>query len=546
MREIFKSTIVIVLSAYLALSFVLTSCGTDTSKDDRDNSAPQVISTFPLDNSFDVPLDNSIIITFSEPIDNGTITEATLRLSRDGRYVPGITSLTGATVTLDPAEPFSLLSTYTVTSTTGIKDTAGNALAADYFWSFTTRDGSWGPANAIDNGIGNAWYPGVAINQNGIVTAAWSQTDGGFRNIWANRYTPVNGWETAQLIETYDSDADTPQVGVDSNGNAIVVWGQMSEGIPSIWANRYVSGSGWGTAQLIETSSAMSFNPRMAMDNSGSTIAVWIQNSGGQNTIWTNRYEVASGWGSAQALESSGQPDFVTVAIDGTGNAMAVWNAGFVIWACPYTLGNGWGTPQWINIQGGNTGPPQIALDSNGNAIVAWHESDGTRHHIWSNRYHVGTGWGLAQLVETNSTSDAYYPQVGIDLNGNAIVGWYQDDGPQWSTWANIYYADGTGWGTPQQLSANGAISSMPQIAMDLTGNAIVVWFQADGSRTNMWANRYGRHFGWGTAQLIESIDGNIATIGNPGLAVHKRGNVVAVWAQNDGNYNRVWAAWFE
>lgn len=30
---------------------------------------------------------------------------------------------------------------------------------------------------------------------------------------------------------------------------------------------------------------------------------------------------------------------------------------------------------------------PQIAMDSSGNALAVWHQSDGTRFNIWANRF---------------------------------------------------------------------------------------------------------------------------------------------------------------
>jgi hypothetical protein len=47
--------------------------------------------------------------------------------------------------------------------------------------------------------------------------------------------------------------------------------------------------------------------------------------------------------------------------------------------------------------------------------------------------------------------------------------------------------------------------ASKAQVAMDAGGNAIAVWEQSDGTRVNIWANRYAVGGGWGTAQLIET-----------------------------------------
>ena len=49
---------------------------------------------------------------------------------------------------------------------------------------------------------------------------------------------------------------------------------------------------------------------------------------------------------------------------------------------------------------------PQVALDKNGNAISLWQQNDGIRWNIWANRFIVGSGWGVAQLIETEADLD--------------------------------------------------------------------------------------------------------------------------------------------
>src|SRR2546426_1281513 len=52
--------------------------------------------------------------------------------------VTGTVSYNGVTATFTPTVNLAPLTTYTATISTGAKDLAGNALAADLVWSFTT------------------------------------------------------------------------------------------------------------------------------------------------------------------------------------------------------------------------------------------------------------------------------------------------------------------------------------------------------------------------------------------------------------------------
>jgi hypothetical protein len=57
-------------------------------------------------------------------------------------------SYSGTTATFAPASNLAPSTLYTATITTGVKYIAGNALANNYVWSFTTA-----PATTVENGI---------------------------------------------------------------------------------------------------------------------------------------------------------------------------------------------------------------------------------------------------------------------------------------------------------------------------------------------------------------------------------------------------------
>ncbi len=329
-------------------------------------------------------------------------------------------------------------------------DSTGNAIAVWHqydgttlsIWAnrYTVDSGGWGTAKLIETGTGSAELPQVAVDSTGNAIAVWRQYDGAAWSIWANRYTVGSGWGTAALIETGPGSAELPQIAVDSTGSAIAVWHQDDDAVWSIWANRYTVGSGWGTAKLIETGTGNAELPQIAVDSTGNAIAVWRQYDGAMLSIWANRYTVGSGWGTAELIETgAGSAELPQIAVDSTGNAIAVWHQddGTVlsIWANRYKIGSGWGTAKLIETGTGSVRDSQVAVDSTGNAIAVWRQYDGTVLSIWTNRYKVGSGWGTAKLIETG-TGSAELPQVAVS-NGNTIAVWRQYDGAAWSIWAN-------------------------------------------------------------------------------------------------------------
>jgi len=185
------------------------------------------------------------------------------------------------------------------------------------------------------------------------------------------------------------------------------------------------------------------------------------------------------------ALATRHTATITTGVRDLAGNAMSENYA----WSFAFRDGL-WGTAALIETD--NTGDalyPQVAMDAGGNAIAVWMEDDGTRYHIWANRYMPGAGWGMAALIETNNAGDAD-PQVAMDASGNAIAVWY--GGPGYISIAANRYVAGKGWGTAALIETdNTGGASYPQVAMDASGNAIAVWQQSEGTRHNIWANRF-------------------------------------------------------
>ena len=404
----------------------------------------------------------------------------------------------------------------------------------------------WGNAQLIEDNSGEAWNPQVSVDSMGNAIAVWQGAgDVGWANIWSNRYVVGTGWGTTQLIEDNSGVSWGPQVSMDSSGNAIAVW-QQFDGVSSwdIWSNRYVVGTGWGTAQPIEYNmgDARLDYAQVSMDSSGNAIAVWCQFDGFRDSIWSNRYVVGMGWGTAEIIETddSGDAWYPQVSADDSGNAIAVWcqydGIYLNIWSNRYVVGTGWGIAQLIEIDSlGDAWNPQVSADSSGNAIAVWQQYDGIRTNICSNRYVVGTGWGIAQLIETDNTGEAGNPQISVDSSGNAIAVWNQLE-VRYSLWSNRYVV-GVGWGTAQMIETDSSGDAQGDIcvSMDGSGNAIVVWIQTadDGFRWSVWSNRYVVGTGWGTAQIIETE--NLGDAHNARVSVDSSGNAIAIWQQTAG-----------
>jgi hypothetical protein len=125
-----------------------------------DTVAPRVSEVAPQDAATGVAPDAKVEATFSEEMDASTIDGATFTLTKDAG-TPPIAAMVGydaasGKATLDPGAQLDPGSTYTATiegGASGVKDLAGNPLAAEEAWSFTTLApaDSTPPAVTIDS-----------------------------------------------------------------------------------------------------------------------------------------------------------------------------------------------------------------------------------------------------------------------------------------------------------------------------------------------------------------------------------------------------------
>ncbi|MCE9658547.1 MAG: immunoglobulin domain-containing protein [Burkholderiales bacterium] len=392
-----------------------------------------------------------------------------------------------------------------------------------------------------------------------VVTNAVASATSNAATLTVLSATTAKSWGTPQLLRTDGDDTNTTaELAMDGSGNALVVWGQEFSSSLSrvdIWSNRFTVGAGWGTAQVIESndlSSTSNSQPFVAADAAGNALVVWYQSSGSGsfNSIWANRYTAGAGWGTPELIETgnAGSAYSPNVAVDRNGNGLAVWaqsnGVRYSLWANRYTVGAGWGTAELIETdEAGDVAwfasPPSIAFDPSGRAIVVWQQSDGTRDNIWANRYTPGVGWGTAELIETDNAGRARFPQVAVDAAGNALAVWAQSDGTRDDIWANRYVV-GTGWGTPQRIETGDGGASDAQVAFDASGKAMATWTQRDTTtnRDTVRFNRYTAGTGWGVAALVASSP--VGSVNSARFVFDADGGALAVWGTTDGTNNIV------
>lgn len=168
-----------------------------------DTTRPTVTVTSPLDGATNVPLNRVVTVAFNEPMDPSTITEGTFTLN-DGSSVDGVVTYsdTGRSATFTPDEPLLPSTDYTATVTVGVDDLAGNNLANNVSWTFTTGTGTDTARPTVTSTNPSSNATNVATNKK--VNATFSEPMDP-DTITNGSYTLVGPSGAVQGLVTYDA-----------------------------------------------------------------------------------------------------------------------------------------------------------------------------------------------------------------------------------------------------------------------------------------------------------------------------------------------------
>ena len=492
-------------------------------------------------------------------VDPATLTVQSFLLEKPpGMPIPGTVSLGDqpSVLVFTPDETLDVLTEFRITLSTDLASVDGQQLNEPTSWRFTTLPPEWGKSELLEEmGDGESRRSKVAVDPMSNAFAVWEVNDGDRISVWGNRYTRTGLWGTPQALDTTDDvDATNPQIAVDTDGNAFAIWEQDQAGPnPSIWGARFDESNGWSAPELLNTETLTEArNPSIGADASGNAVAVWIQRDvdsiGG---VFANRYVSGEGWGdTAVAIEPTGISLIGTntsVAVARNGSAVAAWRRPRVdndnVWGNSFAPNGGWGTAQLIKeVNNDDATDPRVAIDNDGTGYAVWQQTTAGRDSVWSNRFDAGT-WGDPELIESFDEGNAVTPDITADALGNAYAVWSQDDGDFANIWANTYDPNDGGWGTAELIETPAAVADddddaiRPRISANPSGIVFAVWLQGIEGWLSVRSNRYTTESGWGVADFIEDKE---LRASEPSIAVDEANHAHAVWphavGREDGN----------
>ncbi|MFY0528133.1 Ig-like domain-containing protein [Archangium gephyra] len=520
-----------------------------------DLSPPAVSGTTPATGSSEVDILAPVRFTFNEPVDASSLTPGSLTLEVNGAPVETTVACTASVTScaFTPVSPLPYRETVRATLSATVKDTAGRVMTSPVSLTFTTRGRVWQAPREVRS-MRPGLFPDVAVDGQGQSLAVWVQgTASGAYRPFASRSTPYGGWEPARELDTvHPGDVERPAVAVNEAGFGVAVW-ELHGARVDLYAAEYTPGTGWGEPRLLDTRAEPVSTPRVGVDAEGNALVVWRQSDGTAESLWAARLVKGGGWGAPLLLEpDAGATTVPALALEGSGRAVAAWlqpdTGGTVrVRASRYVPGSGWTPPEQAAASGEGTSV-SAALSANGSAFLLFRGSSeaGPSASLLSTRFVPGEGWSTAPTRLGDAPPGGDDPALALDRWGRAMAVWTRPSSTfdSWVLSVSRFVPE-EGW---RSIPLGTRMASQPAVASDGQGNFHLVWVENTYGIDQVFAARYPEG---ATAinSLVEMEPYHGGTSKRPRVRANGTGAAMTVWYRDNGggfSSNLVYAAAYE
>ncbi|MEZ0372049.1 MAG: fibronectin type III domain-containing protein [Candidatus Sericytochromatia bacterium] len=258
-------------------------------------------------------------------------------------------------------------------------------------------------------------HSSLAMDASGDFVISWygkHQNEDNY-GVFARRYNSAGVAQASELhVNTFTTgNQHTTAVAMDADGDFVITWtsyGQDGD-VSGIFAQRYNSAGQAQASEFPVNSYTSSFqrSPAVAMDSTGNFVISWesVNQDGSSGGVYAQRYH------------SLGQAQGSVFAVN------------------TYTTG----------LQRS----PAIAMDAEGDFLISWHSAgqvgEGYYYDVFAQRYNSqGQAQGTEFQVNSTTIGDQRDPAVAMDANGDFVIAWGTYHVVNEEVFAQRYRADGT------------------------------------------------------------------------------------------------------
>ncbi|WP_109830830.1 putative Ig domain-containing protein [Reichenbachiella versicolor] len=302
----------------------------------------------------------------------------------------------------------------------------------------------------------------------------------------------------------------------DADGDYVIAWQSYQDGDGyGIYAQRYnASGEKQGVEfKVNQYTTGFQINPSAAMDSDGDFVIVWESSSQDGSSFGVY----------AQSFDANGvaqKSDDILVNTETSSNQRH----------------------------------PSVGMDSDGDFVVTWQSylQDGSDYGVYAQRFQLsGDKVGGELSVNTDTDGTQRNPSIAVDSDGDFVIAWEGKDSGGLGVFAQRFSADGSKQGdiNKQEISTGDDDYTNPSVAMDSSGDYIIAWngdyyySYDDGmgsvsivSNNRVQLRRYNANglpkAGRGTT-IVQDIKSDIE-LGAPSAAITDTDKFVITWEQEN------------
>ncbi len=351
----------------------------------------------------------------------------------------------------------------------------------------TYSGGSWQAAVKVAESGDGLGLPALASGPEGEALLVWYENVGGSLEL---RWSRLSGgsWTTPATLAGPITWAGPvpPALDMNENGQAIVVWAHNPGPGFRVYARRYANGA-WSSSVNLDNGSAQGAYPAVAVAEDGSALAAWMRVDGGNAYVSANRYE-AGAWQGEEVLSGAfNSQTLPSVAVEGGRGLVTWWQTApgeTKVFAATYE--GSWSGPELLGSDAsGSAAFPQAGLDAEGRGLVVWTQDQGGTRVVTYATYE--NGWQPGSVLSPNTGGDADPVSLALDKSGHGVAVWAQA-----SAVGDVVHATRFTKGAPdapEVITAPGVIEAVfPEVALAPTGDAVAIWWQDDGNQ-RVYAN---------------------------------------------------------
>jgi hypothetical protein len=360
-------------------------------------------------------------------------------------------------------------------------------------------------------------WPAIASDAGGTIVVAWQSDgqDGDLDGIYAKRFRP-SGAVIGSAFRTHTHTLlrqMSPAVASSPTGDFIVVWqsdGQDGDQF-GIYARRFnaLGAALEGTEfRVNETTTGSQSFPDVGMDPNGNFMVVWESTQNGGLDIFARRY-TASGLSGPEFLVNShttGAQGLPAVAVDSDSESVIVWRSFaqdgslFGLYGQRYSpTGVAQGVFPVNTVTTGNQDNPAVTYRDDGSFVVVWESDglDGSGEGVFRRHFSPsGVAQGAELQVNTFTTGGQELADVASYQDGRFVVVWRgPGESDSSGSFGQRFDAAGLPEGAEFRINTHTTDTQGFSVVASAPSGVFVVAWQSrdqDGSDYGIYAQRFG------------------------------------------------------